>query len=109
MKIRQREHRGGGRQGQGRSPRGPAHGNWLTKEQLASFSPSLTRPSSRASGDRALLAVLLGTGLRRNEAGDLTVEHVHLPAVGSAISGIEVNSCSTPARPLDSSVISIES
>jgi integrase len=53
-------------------------GNWLTKEQARAL---LSVPDSRTftgKRDRALLAVLLGTGLRRNEARDLAMEHVQM-------------------------------
>jgi integrase len=53
-------------------------GNWLTKEQARAL---LSAPDSRTftgKRDRALLAVLLGTGLRRNEARDLAMEHVQM-------------------------------
>lgn len=51
-------------------------GNWLTREQaerLLSMPPADTRKGAR---DRALLAVLIGCGLRREEAARLTFEHI---------------------------------
>lgn len=51
-------------------------GNWLTQEQAQKL---LTLPDvSTVKGlrDRAILAVLLGCGLRREECADLTVEHI---------------------------------
>ena len=51
-------------------------GNWLTQAQAQQM---LTLPDvSTVKGlrDRAILAVLLGCGLRREECADLTVEHI---------------------------------
>jgi integrase len=53
-------------------------GNWLTKEQARRLLAVPDAATFTGKRDRALLAVLLGTGLRRNEARDLTVEHVQL-------------------------------
>ncbi len=53
-------------------------GNWLTKEQARRLLATPDSATFTGKRDRALLAVLLGTGLRRNEARDLTVEHVQL-------------------------------
>jgi integrase len=53
-------------------------GNWLTKDQARKLLAVPDASTFTGKRDRALLAVLLGTGLRRNEARDLTVEHVQL-------------------------------
>lgn len=53
-------------------------GNWLTKEQARALLAEPDSSTFTGKRDRALLAVLLGTGLRRNEARDLTVEHVQM-------------------------------
>ena len=53
-------------------------GHWLTREQAEEL---LLAPDSRThkgKRDRALLAVLIGCGLRRREAAELTVEHIEL-------------------------------
>jgi integrase len=51
-------------------------GNWLTRDQARALLAVPDASTATGRRDRALLAVLLGTGLRRNEARDLTVEHV---------------------------------
>lgn len=51
-------------------------GNWLTRDQAEAL---LNRPdptTMKGKRDRALLAVLLGCGLRRKEAGGLSLGHV---------------------------------
>lgn len=53
-------------------------GNWLTKEQARELLAVPDASTFTGRRDRALLAVLLGTGLRRNEARDLTMEHVQM-------------------------------
>jgi integrase len=53
-------------------------GHWLTREQAERLI-SIPHPASlRAARDRALLAVLIGCGLRRREATTLSVEHIQL-------------------------------
>jgi integrase/recombinase XerD len=51
--------------------------HWLTREQAESL---ISAPNARTSKgrDRALLAVLIGCGLRRREAAALTVDHIQL-------------------------------
>jgi site-specific recombinase XerC len=53
-------------------------GNWLTREQAERLisTPNSTTPKSVR--DRALLAVLIGCGLRCREAAALSVEHIQL-------------------------------
>ena len=53
-------------------------GQWLTREQAERLI-SIPNPTTlRAARDRALLAVLIGCGLRRREAATLSVEHIQL-------------------------------
>lgn len=51
-------------------------GNWLSKEQaqLLINSPDIT--TIKGLRDRAILAVMLGGGLRRSEVASLTVDHI---------------------------------
>jgi len=51
-------------------------GNWLTREQAQALlnAPDVTR--LKGIRDRAILAVMLGGGLRRSEVAALTVDHV---------------------------------
>ncbi|MCL5998004.1 MAG: tyrosine-type recombinase/integrase [Chloroflexi bacterium] len=61
----------------GRRQSGRRTGNWLGKqqaEQLLSV-PDLT--TLKGLRDQAILAVLIGCGLRREEATNLTIEHIH--------------------------------
>jgi site-specific recombinase XerD len=51
-------------------------GNWLTREQAQTFLESPDTSTLKGVRDRALLAVLIGCGLRRKEASQLTVEHI---------------------------------
>jgi len=51
-------------------------GNWLTKEQAQDVLNAPDVSTLKGLRDRAILAVLLGCGLRRSEVAALTVEHV---------------------------------
>ena len=51
-------------------------GNWLTSEQGRALMEAPTVETLRGKRDRAILAVLLGCGLRRSELVHLNVEHV---------------------------------
>lgn len=51
-------------------------GNWLTKEQAQALLHLPNVGTVKGLRDRAILAVLLGCGLRREECARLTVEHI---------------------------------
>lgn len=51
-------------------------GNWLTREEAQQWLAAPDKRTMRGRRDRALLAVLIGCGLRRSEAASLTFEHV---------------------------------
>jgi site-specific recombinase XerD len=53
-------------------------GQWLTREQAESLISSPDVATMKGKRDRALLAVLVGCGLRRKEATALAVEHIQL-------------------------------
>jgi site-specific recombinase XerD len=53
-------------------------GQWLTREQAENLLSAPDVITVKGKRDRALLAVLLGCGLRRSEASKLTTEHVQL-------------------------------
>ena len=51
-------------------------GNWLTREEAQAWLSAPDTKTIRGRRDRALLAVLIGCGLRRAEAAGLTFDHV---------------------------------
>ncbi len=51
-------------------------GNWLTREQAQDLLDKPDGSAMKGLRDKAILAVLLGCGLRRNEAAHLTVDHI---------------------------------
>lgn len=51
-------------------------GNWLTREEAQEWLNAPHMRTLRGKRDRALLAVLIGCGLRRAEAANLSFEHV---------------------------------
>jgi site-specific recombinase XerD len=53
-------------------------GNWLTAEQARVLWQSPVPETLKGKRDRAILAVLLGCGLRRRELTELTVQHFQL-------------------------------
>ena len=50
-------------------------GNWLTREQASAMLNAPDTSTLKGVRDRAILAVMLGCGLRREEVAQLTVEH----------------------------------
>ena len=67
---------GGIRAVKGARQEGRRTGNWLTREQAQAWLSAPDKRTMRGRRDRALLAVLIGCGLRRSEAASLTFEHV---------------------------------
>jgi len=51
-------------------------GNWLDKEQAETFINTPITKTLKGLRDRAILAVLVGTGIRRSEAARLTFDHL---------------------------------
>ncbi len=53
-------------------------GNWLTLQQAEALLSLPDAETLRGKRDRALLAVLIGCGLRREEAANLKLEHIQM-------------------------------
>ena len=51
-------------------------GNWLTKDQANQLLHSFDLTSLKGLRDRAIVAVMLGAGLRRSEVAELTFAHI---------------------------------
>jgi len=60
----------------GRRQEGRRSGNWLDKEQAQALLDAPDTRTLKGLRDRAILAVLLGCGLRRAEAARLTFDHI---------------------------------
>lgn len=67
---------GGIKNVKGARQEGTRSGNWLTREQAQDLlnAPDLT--TLKGHRDRAIFAIFLGCGLRREEAANLTFEHI---------------------------------
>ena len=61
---------------EGIAQRGTKAGNWLTADEAAALIDAPDDTTLKGKRDRALLAVLIGCGLRRDELARLTVEHI---------------------------------
>jgi site-specific recombinase XerD len=57
---------------------GTRTGNWLTREKAEEMLALPDRATCKGKRDRALLCLLLGCGLRREELALLTVEHIQM-------------------------------
>jgi integrase len=55
---------------------GTRSGNWLTREQAEALINAPDVSTRKGKRDRALLAVLIGCGLRRSEVSELSFEHI---------------------------------
>jgi integrase len=62
----------------GAKQQGTRTGKWLTLEQAERLISTPNPATAKGRRDRALLAALLGCGLRRKEAAALAVEHIQL-------------------------------
>lgn len=62
----------------GEKQSGVRSGQWLTREQAESLLSTPNPQTLRGKRDRALLAVLVGCGLRRTEAANLCFDHIQL-------------------------------
>lgn len=51
-------------------------GNWLTKEQAQTLINTPDTTTLKGLRDRAILAVMIGAGLRRSEVANLTYDHI---------------------------------
>jgi integrase len=51
-------------------------GNWLTRDQAQALLYAPDTSTRKGLRDRAILAVLIGSGLRREEAANLTFDHI---------------------------------
>lgn len=60
----------------GAEQHGVRTGNWLTKRQAEMLLAAPDPGTNQGKRDRAILAVLVGCGLRRDEAARLTMEHI---------------------------------
>ena len=60
----------------GAAQHGVRTGNWLTKRQAEVLLAAPDAATNQGKRDRAILAVLVGCGLRRDEAVRLTFEHI---------------------------------
>jgi site-specific recombinase XerD len=67
---------GGIRAVKGSRQEGRRTGNWLTREEAQAWLSAPDKRTMRGRRDRALLAVLIGCGLRRSEAAGLSFGHV---------------------------------
>ncbi|MET0621586.1 MAG: tyrosine-type recombinase/integrase [Pyrinomonadaceae bacterium] len=67
---------GGIRTVKGARQEGRRTGNWLTREEAQGWLSAPDKRTMRGRRDRALLAVLIGCGLRRSEAAGLTFGHI---------------------------------
>lgn len=67
---------GGIRAIKGARQEGRRTGNWLTREQAQQWLGASDTRTLKGLRDRALLAVLIGCGLRRAEAASLSFDHI---------------------------------